>query len=203
MAYSGKRMANREPVVVDISPRGLTVRSFYLGETGTGLEAYATGSIGLAAPRPLDLRVQSTISATWAKLFAPGLDVGGEMDRLATVRGTVGTPELSGQAVLHDARLIVPSLATSIDGLEGTVRFDRDRLVLDGLTGRVGGGTVRATGQLALPGAGRTLSYRFEMSAGGVSLPYPSGWVRRGDAALAPVGSGSSRRVPGPGHLDP
>ncbi|HEV3077133.1 MAG TPA: translocation/assembly module TamB domain-containing protein, partial [Thermoanaerobaculia bacterium] len=197
MAYSGKQIANREPVVVDISPRGLAVRSLYLGEAGTGLEAYATGSIGFAAPRALDLRVQSTISASWAKLFAPGLDIGGEMDLLATVKGTVGDPELSGQAVLHDARLIVPSLATSFEGLEGTVRFDRDRLVLDGLTGRVGGGTVRATGQLVLPGAGRTLTYRFEMSAQGVSLRYPSGWVSRGDAALALVGSGSSRQVQG------
>jgi hypothetical protein len=197
MAYAGKQIANREPVVVDLSPRGLAVRSFYLGEAGTGLEAYATGSIGFAAPRPLDLRVQSTISASWAKLFAPSLDLGGEMDLLATVKGTVGDPELSGQAVLHDARLIVPSLATSFESLEGTVRFDRDRLVLDGLTGRVGGGTVRATGQLVLPGAGRTLTYRIEMSAEGVSLRYPSGWVSRGDAALALVGSGSSRQVQG------
>src|SRR5260370_30841495 len=114
MAYSGKRMANGERVVVDISPGGLTVRSFYLGETGTGLEAYATGSIGLAAPRPLDLRVQSTISATWAKLFAPGLDVGGEMDLLATVRGTVGAPELSGQAVLPDGRPLLPTPPASL-----------------------------------------------------------------------------------------
>jgi autotransporter translocation and assembly factor TamB len=197
MAYSGKQVANREPVVVDISPRGIAVRSFYLGEAGTGLEAYVTGTIGLAAPRPLDLRVQSTISASWAKLFMPGLDISGEMDLLAAVKGTVGAPDLSGQAVLHDARLIVPSLATSFEGLEGTVRFDRDRLVLEGLTGRVGGGTVRAVGQLSLPGAGRTLSYRFEMSAQGVSLRYPSGWVSRGDAALALVGSGSSRQVQG------
>lgn len=197
MAYAGKQIANREPVVVDLSPRGLAVRSLYLGEAGTGLEAYATGSIGFAAPRPLDLRVQSTISASWAKLFLPGLDLGGEMDVLASVKGTVADPELTGQAVLHDARVIVPSLATSFEGLEGTVRFDRDRLVLDGLTGRVGGGTVRATGQLVLPGAGRTLTYRFEMSAEGVSLRYPSGWVSRGDAALALVGSGSSRQVQG------
>ena len=183
--------------MVDISPRGLAVRSFYMGEAGTGLEAYATGTIGLAAPRPLDLRVQSTISATWAKLFVPGLDISGEMDLLAAVKGTVGAPDLSGQAVLHDARLILPNLATSFEGLEGTVRFERDRLVLDGLTGRVGGGTVRATGQLTLPGAGRTLAYRFEMSAQGVSLRYPSGWVSRGDAALAFVGTASSRQVQG------
>jgi autotransporter translocation and assembly factor TamB len=197
LAYSGRQIANREPVVVDISSRRLLVRSFYLGETGTGLEAYLTGSVGLAAPRPLDLRVQSTISATWAKLFFPGLDVAGELDLLAAVKGTVADPDLSGQAVLHDARLILPRLATSIESLEGTVRFNRDRLVLDGLTGRVGGGTVRATGQLTLPGAGRTLNYRIDMSAQGVSLPYPSGWVSRGDAALALVGTGGSRQVQG------
>jgi|GEM_PF-598039 len=202
MAYSGKQIANREPVVVDISPRGLEVRSFYLGEAGTGLEAYATGSIGLAVPRPLDLRLQSTISASWAKLFLPGVDIGGEMDLLATVKGTIGDPDLSGQAVLHDARLILPSLATTFEGLEGTVRFDRDRLVLDGLTGRVGGGTVRATGQMTLPGAGRALTYRFDMAAQGVSLRYPSGWVSRGDAALALVGSGGGRQIQGLIHLN-
>ncbi|HYL06470.1 MAG TPA: translocation/assembly module TamB domain-containing protein [Thermoanaerobaculia bacterium] len=197
MAYSGKQIANREPVVVDISARELRVRSFYLGEAGTGLEVYATGSVGLAAPRPLDLRVQSTISASWAKLFLPGLDVAGELDLLAAVKGTAADPDLSGQAVLHDARLILPRLATSIEGVEGTVRFNRDRLVLDGLTGRAGGGTVRATGQLTLPGAGRALNYRFDMSAQGVSLPYPSGWISRGDAALALVGTGGSRQVQG------
>jgi hypothetical protein len=197
LAYSGRQIANREPVVVDISSRGLVVRSFYLGEAGTGLEIYASGSVGLAAPRPLDLRLQSTISATWAKLFFPGLDVAGELDVLAAVKGTAADPDLSGQAVLHDARLILPRLATSIEGVEGTVRFNRDRVVLDGLTGRAGGGTVRATGQLTLPGAGRTLNYRIDLLAQGVSLPYPSGWVSRGDAALALVGTGSSRQIQG------
>ena len=197
LAYSGRQIANREPVVVDLSTRELRVRSFYLGEAGTGLEIFATGSVGLAAPRPLDLRVQSSISASWAKLFVPGLDVAGDLDLLAAVKGTAADPDLSGQAVLHDARLIVPRLAISIEGLEGTVRFNRDRLVLDGLTGRAGGGTLRATGQLTLPGAGRALSYRIDMSAQGVSLPYPSGWVSRGDAALALVGTGGSRQVQG------
>jgi hypothetical protein len=202
LAYSGRQIANREPVVVDISPQRLEVRSLNLGEAGTGLEAHASGSIGLEAPMPLDLRVQSTISATWAKLFAPSLDMAGQVDLLATVKGTVAEPDLSGQAVLHDARLIIPSLANAIDGLEGTVRFSRDRLVLEGLSGRVGGGTVRANGQLALPVAGRSVSYRVDLSAQGVSLRYPDGWVSRGDAAMALSGSGSSRQIQGVVYLN-
>jgi hypothetical protein len=202
LAYAGRQIANREPVVVDLSPRAIELRSLYLGEAGTGLEAFASGRLGLAAPMPLDLRVQSTISAVWAKPFVPGLDPAGEVDLLATVKGTVAAPAVSGQAVLHDARLIIASLATSVEGIEGTLLFNSDHVVLDGLTGRLGGGTVRANGQLTLPGAGRTLSYRVDLAAQGISLRYPTGWVSRGDAALALVGTGTSRQIQGLVQLD-
>ena len=196
LTYGGRQVANREPVVVDVSPERLEVRSFYLGEAGTDLEAYAAGTVGLVAPMALDLHAQSTISATWARLFAPDLDVAGAVDALVTLRGTVGAPDLSGQAVLRDARVVLPSLAT-LDGLAGTVRFYRDRLVLDELTGRLGGGTVHASGQVALPGNGRTPSYRIDMAAEGVSLRYPEGWVSRGDVAVSLVGGGVTRQLVG------
>jgi hypothetical protein len=196
LGYAGKQIANREPVVVDLSPERLAVRSFYMSEAGTELEAYLTGTVGLTAPMPLDLRFTSTVSTSWAKLVMPSLDISGAVDVLATVRGTVAAPELSGQAVLHDARLVMPGFST-LEGVEGTVLLYRDRLVLDGLTGRIGGGTVRAQGQLALPGNGRTVSYRLDLTAQGVSLRYPEGWVTRGDATLSLVGSGASRQVQG------
>src|SRR5262249_23889930 len=86
--------------------------------------------------------------------------------------------------------------------IEGTVRFNSDHVVLDALTGRLGGGTVRANGQLTLPGAGRSLSYRVDLAAQGVSLRYPSGWVSRGDAALSLVGTGAGRQIQGLVPLD-
>ena len=204
LAYSGRQVANREPVVVDITPQRLLVRSLYLVEAGTDFEAIAGGSIGLAAPMaqmPLDLHLQSTLSATWVKPFAPNLDLAGSFDLLATVRGTLSDPELSGQAVLHDARVVLPTVAT-FDNLEGTVRFYRDRVVLDELTGRVGGGTLRASGQVALPGAGRTVAYRLDVTTQGVSLRYPEGWVSRGDATVSLIGSGVTRQLQGTVRLN-
>ncbi len=201
LAYAGRVITNREPVVVDISPQQLDLRSVYLGEPGTDLELYLAGTVGLAAPMPLNLRLQSTIAATWLKLALPGLDAAGSVDVLAAVRGRVGDPDLSGQAVLHEARVVIPNLGT-LDGMEGTLRFYRDRLVLDELTGRLGGGTVRMSGQVALPGAGRTLGYRFEMAAQGVSVRYPEGWVSRGDATLSLTGGDTTRQVQGTVRLD-
>jgi TamB, inner membrane protein subunit of TAM complex len=202
LAYAGRQIANREPVVVDLSPRGFELRSFDLGETGTGLTFVASGRVGLAGSMPLDLRVQSTISAVWAKPFLPGLDPAGEVDLLAAIKGTVAAPAVSGQAVLHDARVIIAGLASSVEGIEGTLSFNSDRVLLEGLSGRLGGGTVRATGQLTLPAAGRPLSYRVELAAQGVSLRYPAGWVSRGDAALSLVGTGAGRQIQGLVQLD-
>jgi hypothetical protein len=202
LAYAGRQIANREPVVVDLSPRGLELRSFDLGEAGTDLQLVASGRVGLTGSMPLDLRVQSTISAVWAKPFLPGLDPAGQVDLLAAVKGTVAAPAVSGQAVLHDARVIITGLASSVEGIEGTVSFNSDRVVLEGLSGRLGGGTVRATGQLTLPAAGRALSYRVELAAQGVSLRYPAGWVSRGDAALSLVGTGAGRQIQGLVQLD-
>jgi hypothetical protein len=201
LAYGGRQIANREPVVVAITPQRLQVRSLYLSEAGTDLEAFAGGSIGLAAPRPLDLHLQSTVAASWVKLFVPGLDLAGAIDVLATVRGTLSEPDLSGQAVLHDARVVLPTIAT-FDNLEGTIRFYRDRVVLDELSGRVGGGTLRANGQVALPGAGRTVTYRLDVATQGVSLRYPEGWVSRGDATFSLIGSGATRQLQGTVRLN-
>jgi autotransporter translocation and assembly factor TamB len=196
LVYAGHEIANREPVVVDLTPQRLAIRSLDLAEAGGDLEAFAFGSLGLSAPMPLDLRFESTLSATWVKLFVPGVDFGGAVDLLASVRGTLANPDLSGQAVLRDARIVLPSLAT-LDGIEGTLRFYRDRVVLDELTGRLGGGTVKANGQMALPGAGRVTSYRLDLTAQGVSLRFPEGFVSRGDATLSLVGTGVSRQLQG------
>ncbi len=201
LGYAGHEIANREPVLVDITPQRLAIRSLSLGEAGADLEAFAFGSIGLTAAMPLDLRLQSSFSATWVKLFVPGVDFGGAVDLLASVRGTLSDPDLSGQAVLRDARVVLPTLAT-LDGVQGTLRFYRDRVVLDDLTGRLGGGTVRANGQLALPGAGRTTSYRLDLAAQGVSLRFPEGFVSRGDATLSLVGNGASRQLQGVVNLN-
>lgn len=201
LAYAGHQVANREPVLVELEPRRVVVRSFNLAEAGSDFEAMASGSVGLAASVPLDLHVQSTIAASWLKLALPGLDFAGAVDLLASVRGTLASPELSGQAVLRDARVVVPTLAT-LDAMQGTLRFYRDRIVLDELTGLLGGGNVRASGQLTFPQGSAPLGYRLDLTAKDVSLRYPEGFVSRGDATLSLVGSGATRQVQGVVHLD-
>ena len=197
-------VANREPVVVEITPGLVNVRSLYLGEPGTENELFASGTIGLGETSPLNLRVQSTLSAVWAELALPaGFDVEGFVDVLAVVRGTVSDPRIDGQGVIRDARFLVPEFANAFENVDGVILFNRDAVVLDNLRADLGEGTVRATGSIDLPGPGQPdVTYRLQVAAEGVSLRYPEPFLLRGDADLSLVANRQSRQIRGEVRLD-
>jgi translocation and assembly module TamB len=206
--YQDHALANVEPVMVDLLPDRLEIRSFYVGEQRTGSELFASGKVGLGAPAggkkgpPLDLRVQSTLSAAWAGLFVPSLKIEGFLDLLATVRGTVGDPVLSGQGELRDAKLLIPQLPLQLDHLHGTVFLTNNGIQVEGLQADVGGGKIQALAQVNLPRPGEGFSYRVQVAAEDVSLRYPEGFLARGNADLALVSTPQSRVVRGQVRLD-
>jgi hypothetical protein len=182
--YAGRTIENAEPAVVELTPDRITIRSLYLREPQTDTDLVAGGSVGLTGNQPLDLHLESTIWAGWAKVLAPDLDLDGKVEILATVRGTIKNPAASGQAVLRDARLIVPGLPSSLEKISGYAVFSGDQIVVDNLSADFAGGKLRASGTMALPAAGKPLSYQAQLSAQGVSLRFPEGFVNHGDADL-------------------
>lgn len=202
--YQGHKIANREPVVVDLTPERVDVRSLYLGEPGTDNELFASGTIGLGETAPLDLRVQSTLSAAWAELaLPPGFDVEGFVDVLAAVRGTVSDPRIDGQGVIRDGRLLVPDLSNAFENVEGVLLFNRDAVVLDGLKADLGEGKIQANGSIDLPGPDQPeVTYRLQVAADGVSLRYPDPFLLRGDANLTLIANRQSRQIRGDVRLD-
>ncbi|MDP9122920.1 MAG: translocation/assembly module TamB, partial [Acidobacteriota bacterium] len=203
LQYSGKQIANRQPIVLDLSPERLAIRSLYLGERGADSELFVTGSIGLGETVPLDLRVQSTVAASWAALFVPaGVQIAGSANLLAVVRGTAADPIVNGQGDLHASRLVVPNLPNALEDVEATFQFDRDRVSLAGLRARTAGGTLHATGALTWPSPGQALGYRIDLVAQGISLRFPEGFVSRGNAQISLIGSQGARQVQGSIRLE-
>jgi hypothetical protein len=201
--YQGHDISSREPVVAEVTPERVILRSFYLGEPGTENELVVSGGFGLKRGVPLDLRFQSTLAASWAELFLPGAKVQGGLEVLGSVRGTVSAPLLSGQGEIHNGQVIVAGLAQAFDGVNGTLSFDRDRIILDELHARFGGGNLRASGSFSLPGGGRETAYRFDVAADDVSLRFPEFLLNRGNAELSLIsnGNGGGRQVVGQVNL--
>jgi hypothetical protein len=196
-AYQGHEVANREPVVIDLTPERVDIRSLYLAEAQSDSELFVAGTLGLGKETPLDLRIQSTLSAVWAELALPGYQVQGYLDLLATVRGTLQDPRVNGQGVVRDARVIVPNFPHAFEDIEGVVLFNRDSVELGNFFTRVAGGTVRANGRIDLPSAGEGFSYRVQATAKDLSLRYPEGFLVRGDADLTLAANRQARQITG------
>jgi hypothetical protein len=208
LAYRGHTARNLAPVVVEISPREIDVRSFHLGGSPAAPAAPATqeelvvsGRLGLAEKGgvPLDLKVQSTLSAAWAELFVPKVRMQGALDVLSTVRGTLAAPALSGTAELHDASAFINlrDFPQKLDDLEAFIRFDRDQVRLYRLSARLGNGTLAGNGELQLPSAGNKLAYKLNLNVERLSMVYPAGVRNRGDANLTLLSTEGGRQIRG------
>jgi hypothetical protein len=204
LQYQGRTIANREPVEVDLSPGKADIRSFYMAEPGTENELVASGTVGLSGDMPLDLRFQSTLSATWAGLVLPSdFRVEGAVDLLGAVRGTVSDPSLSGEGEIRGGRLIVPTFAQSIEDVDGFLAFSRDRISVDIPHARLGTtGTARISGYLVLPGPGRKLAYNFGAQASNLTLRFPEFLNNRGNASLSLISDEDGRLLTGTVRLE-
>ena len=199
LRYQERTIANREPVVMALTPERVTIESFYLGEPDTENELILSGSVSLAENVPLDLRFQSTIAASWAEIFLPReYRIEGALDMLGSVRGTLEAPSLLGQGEIRDASAIVPNLAQEIEDVSGFLSFNRDRITVEEMRARFGNGTVQvANGVLVLPGPGRELSYRLDLKAEKISLRFPEFLLNRGNALITVASTEGGRRISG------
>jgi translocation and assembly module TamB len=122
---------------------------------------------------------------------------------LATLRGTPSAPRVSGQAaVRRGARLTSEALPLPITDLEAVLLFYPERLVVDTLTGEIGGGALRASGQLAWPREGTAADARFQIAVRGATLRWPEDWQLRGDGDLVWTLEGEQQLLRGVVGLD-
>ncbi len=75
--------------------------------------------------------------------------------------------------------------------------------MLDELNARLGGGTLRANGNLVLPGPDRPLSYRLNVAAQDISMRFPEFLNNRGDAEVSILSiDGGARQIVGQVDLE-
>ncbi|MGH9464724.1 MAG: translocation/assembly module TamB domain-containing protein, partial [Thermoanaerobaculia bacterium] len=99
------------------------------------------------------------------------------------------------------ASVLIPGVPNALESLAGWLLFDPGRVTFDSVTGRFGGGTLRAAGTLDLYGeTGRT--YELQVSADDVAVRYPEGWWLRGDVQAALVSTPDGRQLVGVLALD-
>ncbi|HET8549756.1 MAG TPA: translocation/assembly module TamB domain-containing protein, partial [Bryobacteraceae bacterium] len=163
-------LRNQGPVVIELDPAGIHVRSARFVGPETNLEL--AGTLNYKARQPWDLRVNGTLNLDVLENFNRDWVTSGGAVIAASVRGSLEDPQVAGRMELKDASFYIVDLPNGIDQANGVILFDRNRATIERLAAVTGGGKLNVNGFV---GFASELTYRLQARADGVRVRYPEG----------------------------
>lgn len=193
LALLDYRLRNQSPIRLSVEHQVLQVDSLKM--VGDDTELDLTGSVNMAEQ---SLALQANGAANLAVLqgFLPDIRSSGRAEVTARISGTVSAPVVAGNALLTNGRMRSLQFPHALEEVNGIATFDGAGVRLDGITARLGGGSVRFGGRIGL--ASYQLS-EFDVTAVGedMNLRYPAGMRSVVDASLALQGPATAPLVTG------
>lgn len=176
----GVSIRNDGPVLFSVRDGVATIQQFHL--TGDGTDLRASGSAQLAGAQALNLRANGTVNLKLAQTFNRDLVSSGMTELAVEVAGTMKQPDVRGQVRIADGMFALTDMPNALSEVNGTLVFAKDRLQVQSLRARTGGGELQMGGFLAL----RRGELFFDLTAQGdeIRVRYPPGVSATADADL-------------------
>jgi outer membrane protein insertion porin family len=187
-----RESASADPVPIRLERQRLHVGPYRLTGGGTelsGVLRYALDDGGIQARSEgrLDLGV---ITALWSDVRAAG-----ELRMNVSVDGTVERPSFRGRLEVEGGRIRHLGFPQGLEDLRAVVELREGAATLEGARALMGGGEVRASGELVFDGL-TPGAYAVEIAANNVRIAYPEGFrgvyeadlLLRGDTTAALLG---------------
>jgi translocation and assembly module TamB len=139
-----------------------------------------TGTASFQGDRPLNLSADGSLNLKLAETVNPDLTSYGSANLNVKVGGTMSAPVLSGRAEVVHAGLSTIDLPVGLGDVNGSLVFNRDRLEVENVTGRMGGGHVKFGGFVTF---GPTIAFNLTADGNDIRFRY-SGISVTSDQAL-------------------
>jgi translocation and assembly module TamB len=184
---------NQQPVQFEIASESLHIGQLHL--LGRGTDLTARGSIQLASPYQLNLAADGHLDLSLLSGFDADIIASGLLGMHMTLAGTFSDPLPQGQLQLSEGAIAYASLPSGLSNITGSLLFTRDRIHIETLTARTGGGTLALDGDATF--LNRQLNFNVTANGKDVRLRYPPGVSSTADAVLHWVGTRSGSTVTG------
>jgi translocation and assembly module TamB len=155
------------PVELSFANQVVTVQRCTLTSEDTHFSL--SGSASLKEDRQLDLHANGYLNLKLAHTLDPDLTAYGVSNVDVTVYGTASNPIMSGRVDIVHAGLSMIDLPAGLGDVNGTLVFNKDRLEVERLTGRMGGGQVTLAGFATF---GRTIGFNFTSNGSEIRFRY-------------------------------
>ena len=187
------KLHNQGPVRFTYSGQKLQLEPLHL--IGEGTDLTARGSIHAGGPKELDLAAEGQADLKLFGALDPNLTTSGLMTMHVTVGGTISDPLPQGTIEIKDGAASYAGLPSGLSEMNGTLAFTQDRIHIEQLTARSGGGALDLKGDLT--NYNRQLNFNLIATGKEVRLRYPPGVSSTANAELHWVGSRSSSMISG------
>ena len=138
---------NRQPVHLTYAGRKLTVDPFHMSGPSTDLQV--GGSVGLAHPAELNLRLSGHSEAALLSLFDPALQAVGTFDAELRARGTLENPSFSGTIDVKNLGLGYANFPFQVAGLNGKIELQGNHANIVELGSSSGQSSIQMRGFVA------------------------------------------------------
>lgn len=187
------KLHNQDPIRFSLANQSVNIQQLHLLGEGTDLTVH--GSVQLTGVRTLDLTADGRLDLKLLSSFDPDITSSGLVTMNMTVGGTVDDPFPQGHFQVANGSLSYAGLPSGLSDLNGSLLFTRDRIHIDTLTARTGGGTLDLKGDATY--FNQQLNFNLTATGKDVRLRYPPGVSSTADAELHWVGSRSASTVSG------
>ena len=184
---------NDGPVRIVMSDQLVHIERFRLvGEETHFIEA--TGTAQLAGAQRLNFKVAGNINLKLLQTFSPDILSSGTSTFGIDVLGTLKHPTLQGRMEIANGSMSYIDLPNGLSGINGSLVFTQDRLQVERLTAKSGGGELVLGGFITYE---KALTFNLTARGHDIRLRYPPGVSATADADITLAGTLKSSLLSG------
>ncbi len=161
---------------------------------GTDTDITGSGTVELTGARRLDLHGNGHLNLAVLESFNSNVSSSGQVTFTVNVTGKVDSPSLAGNVQIVDGNIALTNLPNGLSAINGTLTFDTNRLRVQRLTAKTGGGDLVLGGYITYANG-----IFFDLSATGhdIRIRYPEGVSSQATADLRLVGTAQNSVLSG------
>lgn len=187
------QIRNNGPIRLAFAAQTLTVQRFHL--IGEDTDLAIEGNANFADQQPLALRARGHVDMALLHSFNPDFNSSGSVAVDVSLEGTISHPAWQGNLLIAGGSIQYSDLPSALSEINGKLVFNQDRLQIETLKARVGGGTVTFGGYATA--YHRQLTFDLTLNGQDVRLRYPQGVSSMTNAQLRWSGTSSASTISG------
>jgi len=186
------KLHNEGPIRFSVGNQVANVEQMHI--VGTDTDITGTGRIELAGAGRLDLHANGRMNLAMLQTVNPAISSSGQMTFVVNATGRLNDPNLAGNVQIENGAIAFVDLPNGLSDINGSLNFDRNRLRVQRLNARSGGGDLVLGGYITYSNG-----IFFDLTATGrdIRIRYPQGVSSQATADLRLVGNAQNSVLSG------